>query len=218
MPLSVRDAHSSVASCSIISECAHCIYISLSDTVTLWPYMFTCQEDGACIHSNIFVFCLYTVNRYGHTTIVAYVCVWFVVTLHVRGRLTFSALCCCSKLNSCYYWSSTLPVVCHFLWLSFAPPPRAVTSPSLYKCLLPIYIWSAINQLIWPRFYIDVLSSQTAMHASSVYCMECWNYLLTIMFVWGTKGSFELMRVWVSPPSSVGECVCVHAKHEIAHF
>lgn len=40
------------------------------------------------INSNIV--CLYTVTSYGHTTVVAYVSVWYVVTLHVREMLTFS--------------------------------------------------------------------------------------------------------------------------------
>lgn len=42
---------------------------------------------------NILSFGLYNVNSSGHTIIVAYVCVWFVVTLHVRDMLTFSTHC-----------------------------------------------------------------------------------------------------------------------------
>lgn len=64
-----------VASCTIISECTRCVFVTV-----LHCNVLTCQQDGACIHSNILF--LYHVNTYWHTTamlplyIVAYVCVW----------------------------------------------------------------------------------------------------------------------------------------------
>lgn len=88
--LSVRGVHSSVASGSIISECTHYI----SHCPTLLHVVFTCREDGACTHTHKYFVCILLIV---HTTIVAYVCVWFVVTL--REMLTFSTHCWCSKQN-----------------------------------------------------------------------------------------------------------------------
>lgn len=91
----------------------HCKFLTVLHC-KMWSYVSTCHEDGACIHSNILSLCLYTVSSYGHTIIVAYVCVWYVVTLHVREMLTFSTHCWCSKQNLCYHWSQTLPAVSLF--------------------------------------------------------------------------------------------------------
>lgn len=159
--------HFSVASCSIIIECTHCIFLTV---LHCWPSVFTCQEDGACTHSNILSFCLYT--SYGHTTIVAYVCVWFVVTLHVREMLTFSTHCWRRKQK---------PVLLLKSSTSCRQPLFVTPSFPLFAVQIsfPIYIWSAIKSLIWLRFYIDVCPLESNCHA----CILCVLYGVFEIFI-----------------------------------
>lgn len=126
--------HSSVASGSIVSACTHCITLSLSYIVTRWPYVLTCHEDGACIHSNICL--LYTVSSHWHRIIVAYVFVWYVVTLQIREMLTFSSYCWCSKQK---------PVLLLMLNTSSCQP-FFVTLPCFPSRNIFLFICSHINQ------------------------------------------------------------------------
>lgn len=155
---------------------------------------------GWCMYTLKYFVFLCTVSSNWHTTIVAYV--WYVVTLQVRDMLTFSTHCWCSEQNLWYYWSRTLPVS------PFCDPPPPPCFPSrsylLYKHFCSIYIWSDINQHPFDfRFYIDVCSLKSNCHAC-IFCVLYGVFELFInkiifylkdMFVWGTKGSFELMRV-----------------------
>lgn len=88
-----------------------------------------------------------------------------------------------------------------FLW---PPPCFPSRSYLLYKHFCSIYNWSDINQHPFDfRFYIDVCSLKSNCHAC-IFCVLYGVFELFInkiifylkdMFVWGTKGSFELMRV-----------------------
>lgn len=163
MPLS---AHSSVASGSIISERTHCIFLTVwhCNTLTLCVHM----PWGWRMYTLKYFVCLCTVSSYGHTTIVAYVCVWYVVTLHVREMLTFSTHCWCSKQNLCYYWSRTLPVVSPFCDFPRCPS----TSHLLYKISFSyLYLICYQSTLIWLRFYIDVCSLKSNCHACIFYVL-----------------------------------------------
>lgn len=98
----------------------HAVFFSLSYTVTRWPIVLTSREDSACIHK---YFCLSTVSRNLHTTIVACLCVCvYVVTLPIREMLTFSGTVDVQNKNLCYFWCWTLPVISFCDSPSFSPP------------------------------------------------------------------------------------------------
>lgn len=159
MPLSV---HSSVASGSIVSEDTHCKCLTVRhcNTLTLCVHM----QWGWCMYTHIFLsLCLYTVSSYGRATIVAYVCVWYVVTLHVREMLTFSTHWCSKRksvllLKSKHFLSSAL----------FCDSP--CRSYLLYKISF-VYLYPISSKsLIWLSVLYWCLSSQIKLPCMHLQC------------------------------------------------
>lgn len=165
--------------------------------------MFTHAEDGACIHfkKNILSVCQVLIDEQPRSRCACVVCSYFT---H-KGMLTFSTLCWC-------WWNSLLLKLstscCRpFLWLSLLFPLCCTNVFISY-----LYLISSKNQHSFDLGFISmfVLLNQTAMHASSVYCMERLKYLFYLKdtFVWGIKGSFKLVRVCVFASHWENVCAC----------
>lgn len=173
------------------------------------------------VYTHIFV-SLYTVSSYGRANHCS-ICLCVVCSYLTRkGNADIQHSLLMFKTKICYYWSRN----------TSCRQPFFVTLPVevIYctKYLLSIYIRSApIPHLTFGFILMFVLSNQTAMHASSVYCMECLNYLLTkSYFIWKIclyevqKGAlsscgYVLFFVFFL---CVGERVCVHAKQRNCTF
>lgn len=185
---------SSVASCSIISECTHCIFL----TVAHCNIRIHMPNRGACIHSDILSLC--TVS-YRHTTIVAYVCAWFVVTWNADIQHSLF------KTKPVLLLMSNNSHHCPFLWFSLVSPSSRHLPFAVQISFTYLYL-SAINHSFDLGFILMfVLLNQTAMHAS-VYRMECLKYLLTeSYFIWKIH-LYEVQK------GALGLCgkTCVHAK------
>lgn len=191
MTLSV---HSSVASGSIVSEGTHCKCLTVRhcNTLTLCVHM----PWGWCMCTHIFL-SLYTVSSYGRANHCS-ICLCVVCSYLTRkGNADIQHSLLMFKTKICYYWS----------WNTSCRQPFFVTLPVevIYctKYLLSIYIRSAPNPSFDFRFYIDVCPLKSNCHAC-IFCVLYGVFELFInkiifylkdMFVWGTKGSFELMRV-----------------------
>lgn len=174
MPLSVRGVHSSVASCSIISGCIHCINLTVlhCNTLTLCVHM----SRGQCMHTHKYFVCLDTVNSYGHTIIVAYVCVVCSYLTRKGNADIQHSLMFKTKLVLLLKCNTS----CHQPFIVTPPtffPLLAVTHPLLYKSFS--YLYLICHKSFNFGFILMFVLNQTAMHASSVYCMECLKYLLT---------------------------------------
>lgn len=163
-----------MASCSIISECTHCIFFTVlhCNTLTLGVHM----PRGWCMYTHkYFCLCLYPVNTYGHTIIVAYVCVWFVVNLTHKGNADIQHPPSMFRTKPVLLLkSNTSCVSC------FCDSPLAVLCPLLYKYLFSYLYRNSYNStLIQLRFYIDVCSLKSNCHA----CIFCVLYGVFEIFI-----------------------------------
>lgn len=127
--------------------------------------------------------------------------VWFVVTLHVRG-------------NADIQHSSSVFITRSVLLLNAScPRPLLCRSSVLFLALTSLFaVQMSFSYLYWIsydstliRFYIDVCSPESNCHACISFVLngvfeifiDKSIFYLKDMFVWGTKGSFKLMRARV---------------------
>lgn len=117
--------------------------------------------------------CLCTVSSYEHTTIVAYVCVWYVVTLHVKGNadIQHSSM---FKTKPVLLLKANTSCRQPSLWLSLVPPLESFIVQTSFSYL---YLISYKSTLIW--FYIDVCSLKSNCHA----CIFCVLYGVFELFI-----------------------------------